>query len=269
MTTYTVESELSTPKPRRIHRRDGASKSDGSMRFVIVLHALAGGVLASWALFAIAVSLFGSVYPATVTRYSSTRSGMKTLSYLEYSYVVGGRTFNKKTKIPGSYFGAMPVGGALQVRVLKALPATGEQIVLAGRSRFSPLIFPLMFAVIWNIFTGFFLMTLWNKPVINRRLVENGTPTMGRITDKKTVRGKGMIYIVHYEFAPIEHAQNSSGAFDAAAKPLTAPTLQGRNNVSPEHYQQAEIGQAATVLFDENKPQHSVLYPFAEWEAEK
>ena len=131
------------------------------------------------------------------------------------------------------------------------------------------------FTLFWNGITGVFVWLFYVQPARERKLVESGAPTLGRITNKTTSKGEhGTSFFLHYEYSPIEYSMNGpklqGNAFAPqistfSSQPL-ALSFKGTAILGHQDYDAVAVGDSMTVLFDVNRPERSLLYRFAHWE---
>jgi len=92
----------------------------------------------------------------------------------------------------------------------------------------------------------------WQYWIRRRFLVQNGTAIASAITDKTIVRGKSSAYFIHFTFEARE-----GGSFS------------GKTVTTRKNYDQAQVGQMITVIYDPMKPKRNMAYEYCDFEVVK
>lgn len=271
-----IEPELLAGLPRSITRRPGRGKQQGCVLLFMLPHTLVGLGMFCLALLHLAVLIFGTAVPGTLTGTRLSHGSKGSVTYkAAFQYGIDGATYDGETQISKAEYGLASQGQAITVKVLRGLPGTGEILFIPGGSRWGSDLFIVPFALFWNAFLVLFFTLLLGGMWKEKSLLRRGLAARGRIVDKQILRNKSITYILHYEYAPdATTGLRSSGSVGpwssaSAVQPISAAAvlpvdgtgmLRGKMTVPGPDFDNANVGNEMTVLYDARKPQRSILY---------
>jgi hypothetical protein len=269
---HEIEPELlrGTPRLLRPKTERNSAVGVGFLTVFLLPFLLAGVWLLATALLTTSVLMFGQVVPATVLSHDTSSDEDGTNYSLEYSYSLDGTTYEASDSVSLSEYELWRDGSTINVRVLPLVPSRGSQLQLSSRNPWMKVVLGWGFALFWNCGILSVLVAIYIAPVVRRRLVTHGLPTAGRISDKKTVKGDDSVsYYLHYEFLPIEYSMSGpkrEATFTETPRPSFAPMWWGKMGVTQNEYENAQIGDPVTILFDPRKSKNSLIYKFSGYE---
>lgn len=126
------------------------------------------------------------------------------------------------------------------------LPGTNLWGIIWGAGFGSIVMLAMGAAMLWFIYI---------LPIRGRYLAVRGVPVIGKLTDKSQYQdSEAQTYYFHYQYTPS----------DSPSAPIT-----GKQRVRDTDWDQPQIGDSYTVLYDPRNPQNSVLYLYGDFEAIK
>lgn len=269
---HSIEPELQRPAPRALQRRGKSVRALGCIRLFILPHTIVGIGLLLFAIAITLVSFFGSSAPAQVTA-DDVRHGKNNTYRLFYAEGAAGQWHQNHRDVSRADFDATPIGSPVQVRRLPPLPTA--QLVMPSGNRYPNPLFLWAMALFWDAIVSVFWYAAWIEPLQKKALVARGLATEGRITGKKTTRGRNATnYILSYLYAPREYSQGAleplsfptSNAFANTPGASRATPLQGSMNVTKDDYDAASESDLVTVLYNARKPKRSLIYRYADYQ---
>lgn len=270
---HSIEPELQRPAPRPVRARTGKKSGGiGCLRVFILPHMLVGIFVLLAAVSMTLVNLFGANIPATITgHYTTNDSDGDTTYRVNYSYTLNGQRHNDEAKVSAAEYAA-PVGTVVALKIFPAVPVMGKQLMLPETRPYGRIGFFWIFALFWNGLLSLFVWVAYVAPAVQRKLVSQGTPCVGRIIDKQVSSGEGSdSYYLRYEYAPVDWMDTPAytKALEAAQKKnrwtsiYPAPgMLAGLTAVNQSEYESVQTGDAVTVLYNPEKPLQSAVYRF-------
>ena len=274
MGAMNFEAELLQPSPRRVKRRK-LGMQNGCIQLFIVPHTLVGIGLAFSLLLQIAVVLFGTIAPGTITDLSSHRSSKGNATYnAHYEYRWNGVRYAGKNQVHADDYFLARKGQSVAIKILPLAPAWGEVVMIPGASNNGMIGVMLFITLFWNGIVGVFYVSMYGPLVKDKSLVRNGVATTGRIVDKSIARGKSTSYHVEYEYVAATIHSESVGPWGSARGVETVPSQTAENApirakmaVPQSEYEALKKGQSVTILHDAKKPGRSVIYRCASYSA--
>lgn len=244
MTEHTIEPELHVPTPRPVRRRASHGSLITFVHFFILPHTLVGlgGIVAL--LGTLGLATIGKTVDGTVISTSEHKSSKGGRSYpTRLTFTLDGHTEETQQSLQQQ----PTIGATLPLRVLEV---AGTVLYVSNtEGLLFQALFLLVFFSFWNGIIGFTHWNLTFLPLRQKGLVREGVPVIGRVTERKEVRGKrGRIsYRLSYDYF------------------IEGLTLRGRMNV--RETEALSEGTTVTVLVSERHPNRSVIYRCAPYEA--
>jgi len=233
------------PPPRKV--LGGPGVGVWVMRVFMLPHTVVGIGLIG----ALLVTALACLYGTDTTGYvTSTRTGSSKghATYtVEYRYDGAAPGLTGETSVtPAIYASLKRTKGAapaeVQVSHYELGPIHVSELAVV-ETLSSRLGFLSVFAAIWNASIGIFLWALYVVPYRDKQLVRLGARTPGKVTAKRTSRGRNTSYYVSY-------------GYETASGELVEQEMGTRS----ELWSQLEEGAAVTVLYWPDRPKRSVAY---------
>ena len=275
MVAMNIEAELVQTLPRRAKRRK-IGMQNGCIQLFIVPHTLVGIGLICSLLLQIAVMLFGTIAPGTITDLTSHRSSKGHATYhAHYEYRWNGVRYAGKNQVDADDYFLARKGQSVAIKILPLAPGWGEIVMIPGASNRGMIGVQLFITLFWNGIVGVFYVAMYGPLVKDKSLVRNGVATTGRIIEKTISRGKSTSYHVEYEYvaaassdgAPESPWGNARGVETVRSQTSENAPIRAKMTVPKDEYEGLERGQKFTVLYDARKPRRSVIYRFANYSA--
>ena len=251
--------------PRRLQRRPGRgcglTVSRWFLRLFILPHTIIGVVLIGAAVFGLFVWLFGADVAGRITNLDIVHAKKGQHHRVHYAYTVAGIEHAGTTDVSADVYAGLRVGDAYPVRVFRPLPTWMPQPCGPGSS--AGMVFALpFFALFWNGILSVFLWMAWVAPWRLWLLMRYGLATAGLVVGKETRRGnKGSVSrVVQYRYQATLEDESSIAA--------TPESFEREMNVTPADYAAAMVDQPVTVIYHPKNPKCSLIYQFAEYEAQ-
>jgi hypothetical protein len=257
------------PPPRAVRRRPGRGWLLGRVPLVVRLLGLAGvGLLlaALWLLGSSSVvALFGTTVPGKVTGLVPAPPGGASAPRVQFAYHVGIQEYAAEEPVDERAFAKLYEGAPVKVKVLRPWPGQPRLVEPPRPSERHPVAL-LGLAVVWNAAAAAMLWRHLRKPLAQRRLVREGLATPGSVVAKD---GDGRPpWLVQFCYqAPTRGLTREAAAGGADGAAVAMKEWQVIMQVGRKEFEAAQVGAAVTVLYDPRKPSHSLVYPFAEYEA--
>jgi hypothetical protein len=261
--TQDIEPELTQPVPRPTRRRGGMAVGCGLwfIRLFLLPHTLGGLAILFAAVVGtfsyLGVALSGVEMEGRITRKTEVkaRKGKKITYTLYYAYTVEGLEYAGNDTVSKEEYAARKEGQAIPLRVVPWAPLA-HWTRLPGSSPGVSLVGYWAGALFWNGIMMLFLWVLWIQPWQQWRLVRWGVPTLGIVRDVKTTPMKrGYSYTVHYEYTSVP--------VDYEPEQLLTSSVSSHT----EEARAIKKGDVLTVLHDPKRPQRSIPYKLADFEA--
>jgi hypothetical protein len=213
----------------------------------------------------LAVTFFGTTVHGEVTGKADERMRGSTVFRVQYRFVMDERDHAAEGSVSEAAFANLSVGNPVKVRVLPGWPGSPRLQEPAGRDGGSPLCL-LSFAVPAGVALVVLMRFGLCRPLRQRALVRYGIATVGWI-----VAGEGggsAPWRVHYGYRAPRHGLTAGAEGQGNGESAQSQKeWQVRMTVRREDYEAAQAGMTVIVLFDPHRPAHSVVYPFADYEA--
>lgn len=261
--TQDIEPELSQPVPRPTRRRGGAMAGCGIwfVRLFLLPHTLAGIVLLLAAVVGtlsyLGVSMFGVEMEGQITRKKEVKARKsKKITYtLYYVYTVGGWEYAGNDTVSKEEYDSRKEGQAIPLRVLPWAPVA-HRVQLPSASSGGSLVGYWIGALFWNGVMFLFVWAVWIVPWQQWQLVRWGVPTLGIVRQVQATRNKRTLsYTVQYEYVSIPTLNEPEQLFTRSTTSSTAEAAA------------IQTGDVLTVLYHPKRPQRSLLYKLADFEA--
>lgn len=239
------EPELTLPAPRAVRRRPGHGSLITFVHIFILPHTVVGIAGVFVVLGMLGMLLFGERTVGTVVNSTAVTSKKNGTSWTtELSFTIDGRT--ERTTESLREFHA--VGSTVPLRVI----SLGGDVRAQSENELPFILgFGFFFITFWNAVMFAFHWRLTFLPLRYKRLVREGYVASGRVTKREEIRGsKGRIsYKLSYDYS------------------VEGIPLSGEMNVLKDDYASLSEGSVVTVLVSETKPNQSVIYRCAPYEA--
>ena len=185
----------------------------------------------------------GSAATAVIMGKHTTHS--RTTSYfLDYGFLANWVWVNSDEEVSVAAYDRAETGDPIPVTYLPAHPQTHRVgPVNAARLYHQRAKWVLGGLVTFVVLGSLFLFTE-QRYRRHRQLLRDGIPVVGRVLDRKAVRGKSITYSVRYGYTPVSAANEISG----------------ESTVTPRVYERCLPGAQLTILYDGRHPTRSCPY---------
>jgi hypothetical protein len=212
------------------------------------------------------VGWFGSVVHATVTGKSASEPPQPPSYHVRFTYHFKGQEHSAEAAVDQATLDRLYVGLDVKVKVLGLWPDRPRLWDPRGRVSWDANCL-LAGALLWVAAAAVLLWRSLRKALRQRDLVRDGVATAGWVVRKEAGGGRRATGHIHYAYrAPqfgVGRQVGTSGDGAAAAEREWQVVMA----VGHRDFEAAQAGEAVLVLYDPHQPSHSVIYPFADYEA--
>lgn len=251
-------AEFGQPPRHVVHGRNTPPNSPGRVMVRLVPSTLIGCFLTGWTLLQLLGLTIGVDVPAKVIERQVHYGYRRATSYSVLTrFRYGKRIITVNLDCGRSFYDgerAVDHGdfGLTTVRVVgRPAPLYVILVPQIGAAWFW-LITRSVLTVFWDTMVVLFWWSAVYLPIRNRRLIETGTPTAGRVVRRKLRVGYDTLYVVEYQYEPRSIAMRRE------------ETLTGNMyvNLASDHVQP---GREVTVFYDPAHPKRSYAYEIGDW----
>lgn len=242
------------PPPRTV--RGGPGCAIWGVRVFILPHMAVGVVMIGLLLMTLAVALFGTDVPATLTNIHTSHSRKGgTIYHVGYTYRFAGRDYTNSGTVGAQTYSQLKRASAedappatLRVRHFELGPIH-YQVLTEEHSAWNSVVPLLCFVLFWHGILSVFVYLVWVSPIRTARLIRHGEAAPGAIVKVRESRGnKSTSYYATFRFND----------------PATGTEIQREMRLPGRaQYDLAQPGVAVTVLFDPRKPRRALVYEFS------
>lgn len=255
---HIFERELKLSTPRQIKNRNGLVGAIKPFWWLILPHtwiAIAAPLVYAWLVIS-QISPEIRTEARVINHYTSVSSKGNSSNNVVYRYNVNGLEREGTESVDSEIYNRIENGQNTIPIGLTRNPLDGAYVVtIPGNDTFL-IVFGAVWCTVWCGAIGSIAWFSCSPALLSTKLVRSGIPAEGTITNTEIVLGskRSRIPTIEFEY----DAKYDDGGLRRSKK------FKGKMKLSQKQFAEAHTGDIVTVLYDEKKPQRSVVYKFAD-----